>query len=83
MITLRLDSKLEQNINTIAQQMGVSKSELIRKSIVEYINKLDKPSAWELGSEIFGQYASDTDSLSADRKTLIKNKLESKRCVKS
>jgi antitoxin component of RelBE/YafQ-DinJ toxin-antitoxin module len=79
LITLRLDPKLEQSINTIAQQMGVSKSELIRKSITEFINKQDKPSPWELGNAVFGKYASTYESLSKDRKTLIKDKIKSKR----
>ncbi|NOX08766.1 MAG: CopG family transcriptional regulator [Gammaproteobacteria bacterium] len=38
MITLRLDPELEKSINNIAHQMGISKSELIRKSIAEFLN---------------------------------------------
>jgi len=79
LITLRLDPKLEQTINTIAHQMGVSKSELIRKSITEFIGKLDKPSPWELGDDLFGKYASTSESLSRDRKELIKDKIKAKR----
>lgn len=52
MITLRLDSKLKQTINNITHQMGVSKSELIRKSITDFIEKLEQPSPWELGRRI-------------------------------
>ncbi len=59
--------------------MGVSKSELIRKSITEFIGKLDKPSPWELGSDIFGKYTSTYDSLSRDRKKLIKDKIKTKK----
>ncbi len=79
MITLRLDPKLEQTINDIAHQMGVSKSELIRKSITEFIGKLDKPSPWELGTEVFGKYSSTYESLSRDRKVLVKDKIKAKR----
>ena len=79
MITLRLDPKLEQSINNTAAQMGVSKSELIRKSITEFISKQDKPSAWELGSDIFGKYESSYESLSRDRKALVKDKIKAKR----
>jgi len=32
--------------------MGGSKSELIRKSITEFIGRSDKPSPWELGSDV-------------------------------
>lgn len=79
MITLRLDPKLEQTINNIAHQMGVSKSELIRKSITEFIGNLDKPSPWELGGEVFGKYASTQENLSRDRKMLVKDKIKAKR----
>ncbi len=79
MITLRLDPKLEQTINNIAHQMGVSKSELIRKSITDFISKLDKPSPWELGNDVFGKYSSTYESLSRDRKVLVKDKIKAKR----
>lgn len=79
MITLRLDPTLEQTINSVAHQMGISKSELIRKSIAEFLGRLEKPSPWELGKDVFGAYASGMDNLSQDRKTLIKEKIKAKR----
>ncbi len=79
MITLRLDPKLERTINDVAHRLGLSKSELIRKSVTEYINKLEKPSPWELGNDIFGKYASGQDNLSKDRKALLKEKIRAKR----
>jgi hypothetical protein len=79
MITLRLDSKLEQTINKIAHQMGISKSELIRKSVTDFIKKLDQPSPWELGNMIFGKYASGKNNLSRDRKIIAKEKIRNKR----
>lgn len=78
MITLRLDSELEQNINKIAHKMGVTKSELIRKSITAFIEKIEHPSPWELGSDLFGKYASGKDNLSQDRKSIIKEKIRAK-----
>lgn len=78
MITLRLDEKLEQNINDVAQQLGLSKSELIRQSITEFIAKIDKPSPWELGADLFGKYGSDHESLSRDRKQLFYERIEKK-----
>ena len=79
MITLRLDSELEQAINLTAHQMGVSKSELIRRSISAFLKKLEKPSPWELGNELFGQYASGQHDLSKNRKQLLKEKIQAKR----
>ncbi|MBN4069107.1 CopG family transcriptional regulator [Beggiatoa alba] len=79
MITLRLDPKLEKTINNTAHQMGVSKSELIRKSITAFIDKLDKPTPWQSGANIFGRYASEQDNLSSDRKSIVKERIRAKR----
>jgi len=79
MITLRLNPELEKTINDTAHRLGLSKSELIRKSVTEYIVKLEKPSAWELGNDIFGKYASGQNNLSKDRKALLKERIRAKR----
>lgn len=79
MITLRLDPKLEQSVNKTAKNLGLTKSELIRKSIAEYIAKLRQPSPWETGHDLFGKYASGRSDLSSGRKELIKDKIRAKR----
>lgn len=79
MITLRLDSKLEQSINNTAKNLGLTKSELIRKSINEYLSKLESPCAWEVGEALFGKYSSGLGSLFSNRKELLKNKIKAKR----
>ena len=79
MITLRLDPKLEQTVNNTAKNLGLTKSEFIRKSIYEYLGKLSQPNAWEIGEDLFGKYSSGLNNLSTDRKELIKNKIKAKR----
>ena len=79
MITLRLDPKLEQSINNTAKNLGLTKSELIRKSIHEYLERLSKPNAWDIGQDLFGKYSSAHSNLSTDRKELVKNKIRAKR----
>lgn len=79
MITLRLDPTLEQEINNLAKHLGLSKSELVRKSLVEYIGKINKQNAWEAGQDLFGKYASGKGNLSANRKEILKEKLRTKR----
>ena len=79
MITLRLDQKLEQRINNTAKNLGLTKSELIRQSVTEYLNKLKQPNAWEIGEELFGKYASGQGELSSKRKELVKKKIRAKR----
>lgn len=79
MITLRLDPTLEQKINNVAKHLGLSKSELVRRSLVEYIGKLEKPNAWEAGQDLFGKFASGKGNLSTNRKEILKEKLRAKR----
>ena len=79
MITLRLDPKIEQNVQNTAKILGITKSELIRKSIVDYLTKLSKSSPWELGENYFGKYSSGQDNLSTDRKLLLKTKIRARR----
>lgn len=78
MITLRLDQKLETDIQATATMMGLSKSELIRVSVTEYIQKQKKPNAWDLGTELFGKYASGDGNLSSNRKAIMKEKIRAK-----
>ena len=79
MITLRLDPDLDKIVSNTAKNLGITKSELIRKSLVEYIHNLDQQSAWETGKDLFGKYSSGRDDLSSCRKMLLKEKLKSKR----
>ncbi len=79
MITLRLDPTLEQAINNTAKNLGLTKSELIRKSILEYLGKLGKANAWETGQDLFGKYSSDLNNLSTERKEIVKKKIRAKR----
>lgn len=79
MITLRLDSKLEQLVNNTAKNLGITKSQLIRESILEYVGKLSTPNAWETGQDLFGKYSSGKGNLSAQRKEILKEKIRAKR----
>jgi len=79
MITLRLDPALEQTINNTAQNLGLTKSELIRMSILEYLNKLGKANAWEVGQDLFGKYSSGLNNLSTERKEVVKQRIRAKR----
>ena len=79
MITLRLDGKLEKTINITAKSIGVSKSELIRKSVLEYINKMRNKNPWDLGKDLFAKYSSGRNDLSEKASTIFKEKLRNKR----
>jgi predicted DNA-binding protein len=79
MITLRLDPHLDQIVSNAAKHLGLTKSELVRRSLVEYIGKLDNQNAWEAGQDLFGRYASGKGNLSSKRKDFVKEKIEAKR----
>ncbi|MCI5161971.1 MAG: CopG family transcriptional regulator [Candidatus Electrothrix sp. AX5] len=79
MITLRLDQKIKQVTSHAAKNFTLTKSELIRESISEYLKKLKQPSAWEIGKDVFGKYSSGFEYLSSNRKKLVKSKIETKR----
>ena len=79
MLTLRIDQKLETDLLATAKMMGVSKSEVIRLSLSEFIQKQKKPNSWELGSDLFGKYASGDGNLSVNRKAIMKEKIKAKR----
>ncbi len=72
MLTVRLDNELEIEIKNVAKNMHISKSELVRRSLIEFVKNTPKPSPWQLGKELFGKYESENSNLSQNRKILNK-----------
>ena len=79
MITLRLDPNLEQAVASTAKNLGLTKSDLIRKSILDYLGKIGKQNAWDAGNDLFGKYSSGHQNLSTDRKVILKSRIKAKR----
>lgn len=79
MVTIRLDPALEEAISKTVKKLGLTKSELIRQSIIEYLDRLKKPTAWELGKDISGRHSSGMGNLSVDHRNLVKDKIKAKR----
>ena len=82
MISVRLDEKIKNQLNFIAQQNHISKSKVIKDALVYYFDMLkkesDEKSAYELGSEFFGKYSSGRDDLSTTYKEKLKDKINAK-----
>ncbi|ODS30968.1 MAG: Ribbon-helix-helix protein, copG family [Candidatus Scalindua rubra] len=78
MITLRLSSELEKDIENIAKSAGITKSELVRKSLIEYVSKYQFKNAWDLGKDLFGKYKSGKTNLSTSSHTIFREKLRKK-----
>ncbi|RHX83413.1 ribbon-helix-helix protein, CopG family [Leptospira stimsonii] len=74
MISLRLPPELEKKLSEVAKIENKSKSEVIKESLVYYINNFaQKPSAYELGKKYFGQYHSGISDKSVNHQKYIKD----------
>ncbi|MDH5718885.1 MAG: ribbon-helix-helix domain-containing protein [Spirochaetia bacterium] len=77
--SIRLPKDIEAKLESIANELHISKSQIIKNSLKEYFTKhySDKTS-YELGKEFFGKYSLDITDLSKNRKNYIKNYLNEK-----
>ena len=74
MMTLQLAPELEQRVTHAANHLGLSKSEFILQSLVNYLEQFEKKGAWETGQDLFGKYASGCGDLSTKRKQLLRDR---------
>jgi RHH-type rel operon transcriptional repressor/antitoxin RelB len=77
MISLRLDTKTEKEIETTAASAGMSKSDLIRKSVQEYL-KLRSTSPWDRGRDLFARHGSGIKNLSENVAAVFREKIRKK-----
>jgi hypothetical protein len=83
-IALRLDDRLTRRVASVAKAKGISKSELIRKCLDEYLSSEEQqPSAWELGKHMFGCFDSGQGDLSVRAKEIARERLHARRAKKS
>jgi RHH-type rel operon transcriptional repressor/antitoxin RelB len=79
-ITIRIDPQLQAELDRLARLEGVSRSDVVRESLVCYLaEKKESVTPWELGKDVFGRYASGRTDLSAERKKILKEKLRAKK----
>ncbi len=78
MTTVRLNNDILNKIDTLTKIEKTSKSEIIKKAIIEYYDMRAKDSMpFELGADLFGRYGSG-NSLSSNYKIKLKEKLHEK-----
>jgi hypothetical protein len=83
-ISLRLDDRLAKKLAALAKARGISKSELIRTCLGEYlVSQGQEPTAWELGRDLFGCYDSGQGDLSVRAKEIARERLHARRAKKS
>ena len=82
MISVRLDDSLENQLSFIAHEQQISKSRIIKDSLIYYFDMLKEKSkeksAYELGASLFGKYSSDNSDLSITYKQKLKDKIIAK-----
>ena len=73
MLTIRLDNDLEIEIERMAKLEGISKSKFVRRSIIEYIKRYNKPTLYQVGKDMFGKYKTDDNKLSITCEKILRN----------
>lgn len=73
-LTLRLDDDTEREIEAAVKTLGVTKSELIRRSIKEYLTKIHKPSFGEAASPVELEDVDESEDLSEKVEARLREK---------
>ena len=83
-ISLRLDDQLTRKVAAAAKARGISKSELIRTCLDQYLAGAEQgPTAWDLGKHLFGCYDSGRDDLSVRAKEVARERIHARRAKNS
>ena len=83
-ISLRLDDQLQRQLVSAAKAQGISKSELIRTCLGEYLaNGAQGATAWELGQRLFGCFDSGRGDLSVRAKEIARERIHARRTKKN
>jgi hypothetical protein len=78
-ISVRLDEFTERALAQAAATRGMSKSDLIRQCLSEFLTRHGTQSQpWELGVDLFGQVGSGRTDLSKNRKALVREKIHAR-----
>lgn len=79
MLSLRLDRKLETELDVFARAKQLSRSAAIKKALVEMLEKeKNGKDPYKLGEDLFGISGSGKRNLSRDYKIILKKKLHAK-----
>ena len=78
MLSIRLPENIERELNNRSKNKKLSKSELVKKALVNYFAQ-EEFDSYELGEPSFGKYGSGKSDLSTTYKKAIKEKINAKR----
>ena len=78
-VSLRLDELLAKRLEVAAKARGISKSELIRQCLDDYLSNGDQqPSVWEQGKHLFGRHGSGRSDLSEKCEDILRERFRAK-----
>jgi RHH-type rel operon transcriptional repressor/antitoxin RelB len=79
-VNVRLDKELEKAVLALAHREGITKSDLIRRCLREFLMRQSRArSPWEIGKDLFGKYGSGRSDLSTNRKRIMREKIYAKK----
>lgn len=82
MISVRLGSDIENQLSLFAEEKHISKSQIIKESLLFYFDMLKKEqqqkTPYELGNELFGKFSSGDNDRSTTYKQKLKDKINAK-----
>jgi hypothetical protein len=79
-ITVRLPAKLEASLRARLDKRKVGLSAFVRQAIAEKLEQQPegRPSAYDIGRELFGRHGSGRHDLSSNRKAILSESLRAK-----
>jgi RHH-type rel operon transcriptional repressor/antitoxin RelB len=78
-VSLRLDDRLAKQLDAAARKEGVSKSEFVRRCLAARLSdRQTRPSAWELGKDLFGRYSSGRSDLAQRSEEIVRELVHAK-----
>ncbi len=79
MFSIRLPKELEKKVEELSKKGQVTKSEIVRKALQEYVDKREKADQpYLLGEDLFGKYGSGFGSRSVEFKKIVRDKIYAK-----
>ncbi|MGD9856202.1 MAG: ribbon-helix-helix protein, CopG family [Planctomycetaceae bacterium] len=79
-VSLRLHKNLAKRLERAAKAAGVSKSEFLRQCLSDRLNgeTQPRPTAWELGKDLFGCFDSGDGTLSERADEVVRERIHAK-----
>jgi hypothetical protein len=78
-ISLRLNERLAKQLESVAREKGVSKSQLVRQCLEEYLSQQrERPTPWELGKHLFGRHGGGRRDLAENSEKIVNELIHAK-----